>query len=145
MRSAGLRLLLVLACLFVGWALTIDIDDSEIEELRASNLLKMIPAGKPGSCADMPVDRALQEAAMLAKNAANAIEKLMENYKIENNDENERLLNMAYISFGVKYKVYDNCDDPELDPKKPMPLVITEGKDRLDTANRKSYLSCTKV
>ncbi|KAJ5610439.1 hypothetical protein N7510_007158 [Penicillium lagena] len=123
MRSSGLRPLLGLFCLFIGWALA----DRTLKDLKASELLEMIPAGKPGSCADEPMDQTLQDAALLAQNAYDAIDKLISNTKIENTDENVNLLNMAYISFGVKYGIYWDCDDPDLDPKKPMPLVITGG------------------
>lgn len=140
MRSSILRPLLALACLFIGWAHSMDLDDIDLQDIKASKVLKMIPAGKPGSCADEPMDQILQDAATLAKNAVEAIETLLEGYKIENTDENVKILNMAYISFGVKYDMYDDCNDPELDPKKPMPLVITEGRRRLQTVTCESSL-----
>lgn len=134
MISSRLRPLLVVVCLVVGSVLATDPDDRDPKDLVASELLEMIPAGKKGSCADEPMDQTLQDAAQLAQNAVDAIDTLLFS-TIERTDENVKILNMAYISFGVKYDIATPCEFPDRGSDEPLPFVITEGHDRLNIAH----------
>ncbi|KAJ5594037.1 uncharacterized protein N7459_000245 [Penicillium hispanicum] len=133
MIPSRLQPLLVIVGLVVGSVARTDPEDRDPKDLVASELLEMIPAGKKGSCADEPMDQTLQDAAQLAQNAVDAIDKLLTS-TLERNDENIKILNMAYISFGVRYDVANACEFPELD-EASLPFVITDGHQRLNIAH----------
>ncbi|KAJ5102277.1 hypothetical protein NUU61_004499 [Penicillium alfredii] len=143
MKPSRVWLLFAVYFLFTGSTIAMDPEDRDPKDIKASEVFEMIPAGKPGSCANQPIDQIVQEAALLAQNAVRALEKLVYSSSVPANDENEKILNMAYVSFGARYDIDMSCEgDTDENDDELAPLKIKNRKSSLKMGEKLSKLEC---